>query len=224
MSINQAIADGVDVINYSIGSAAPSAAWDDFDTVGFLNARAAGHLRRHLERQRRTRRCNDRLSRLTPRGSPPSARRATAATTATSLIELVSSEGPLADLVGKSITSAPTAAPIVYAGDFGDPLCLGTTGNEANFTGSIVICDRGGGGPGPEVRSTSPARAQLVSCSSTTQPNFNSLLSDSYVIPGVFLGYADGVALKEWLDQWHRSHGPDCRDTRSRTTTPTPTS
>ena len=41
-AIDQAIADEVDVINYSIGSAAPSAPWDDFDTVGFLNARAAG--------------------------------------------------------------------------------------------------------------------------------------------------------------------------------------
>src|SRR5690606_13123714 len=32
-AIDQAIADEVDVINYSIGSPAPSALWDDFDTV-----------------------------------------------------------------------------------------------------------------------------------------------------------------------------------------------
>ena len=41
-SIDQAIADEVDVINYSIGSYSPSNAWDDFDTLGFLNARSAG--------------------------------------------------------------------------------------------------------------------------------------------------------------------------------------
>jgi uncharacterized repeat protein (TIGR01451 family) len=41
-SIDDAIADGVDVINYSIGSDAGSDIWNDFDTVGYLNAREAG--------------------------------------------------------------------------------------------------------------------------------------------------------------------------------------
>src|SRR5690606_11816664 len=41
-AIDQAIADEVDVINYSIGSSAPSQLWSDFDSVGYLNARAAG--------------------------------------------------------------------------------------------------------------------------------------------------------------------------------------
>ena len=41
-SIEQAITDGVDVINYSIGSSAASSPWTDLDAIGFLNARAAG--------------------------------------------------------------------------------------------------------------------------------------------------------------------------------------
>jgi uncharacterized repeat protein (TIGR01451 family) len=41
-SIDDAILDGVDAINYSIGSASPSDVWNDFDTVGYLNAREAG--------------------------------------------------------------------------------------------------------------------------------------------------------------------------------------
>ena len=41
-AINQAIADKVDVINYSIGGSSPSSPWNDTDTTGFLNARAAG--------------------------------------------------------------------------------------------------------------------------------------------------------------------------------------
>ena len=41
-AIDQAIIDGVDAINYSIGASAPSNPWTDADAVGFLNARAAG--------------------------------------------------------------------------------------------------------------------------------------------------------------------------------------
>ena len=40
--IDQAIADGVDVLNYSIGGDTPSEAWTDPDATGLLNARAAG--------------------------------------------------------------------------------------------------------------------------------------------------------------------------------------
>ena len=68
-AIDQAIADGVDVINYSIGSSRRLSPWNDFDTVGFLNARAAG-IRRHLDRQRRPRRRHRSAPPPTPRGSP----------------------------------------------------------------------------------------------------------------------------------------------------------
>ncbi len=71
--IDQAIDDGVDVINYSIGSAAASNPWSDPDALGFLNARAAGI---HVA----TSAGNDgpgaataRLARATSRGSPRSA-------------------------------------------------------------------------------------------------------------------------------------------------------
>ena len=40
--IDQAVADGVDAINYSIGSNYASDPWNDADAVAFLNARAAG--------------------------------------------------------------------------------------------------------------------------------------------------------------------------------------
>jgi uncharacterized repeat protein (TIGR01451 family) len=197
MSIDQAIADGVDVINYSIGSAAPSAAWDDFDTVGFLNARAAGIFVATSN--------GNAGPGVATTGSPADAPWITSVGASShrryngnAVVELTSSEGPLADLVGKSITSSlPVAAPIVYAGDFGDPLCLGTTGNEANFTGKIVLCDRG---PGRVQKSINVAGQGAIGfVLANDAPNLNSLLSDSYVIPGVFIGYDNGVALKQWL-------------------------
>ena len=41
-AIDQVVIDGVDVVNYSIGSAAPSDPWVETDTLAFLSARDAG--------------------------------------------------------------------------------------------------------------------------------------------------------------------------------------
>ena len=88
---------------------------------------------------------------LTPRGSPPSA--------PSSHNRLQRQRGhrahqqrwPLADIEGKSVTASlgvvrsctpPTSATRSASYD---------SGHEADFTGHIVVCDRGGRGPGPEV-------------------------------------------------------------------------
>ena len=150
MAIDQAIADGVDVINYSIGSSSPSAAWDDFDTVGFLNARAAGIFVA-------TSNGNDGPFEATT-GSPADAPWLTSVGASTHnrhngnvLTDLVSSEGPLPDIAGKSVAGSLGPTPIIDAGAFGDPACVQATGNEANFVGRIVVCERGRERQGREV-------------------------------------------------------------------------
>jgi uncharacterized repeat protein (TIGR01451 family) len=197
-SINQAIADGVDVINYSIGSPDPSAAWDDFDTVGFLNARAAGIFVA-------TSNGNDGPGFATT-GSPADAPWLTSVGASThprhngnALTGLTSSTGALADIPGKSVTGAlTTPTPIVYAGAFGDPFCETTTGNETNFGGRIVICDRGVNGRVEKSQNVA-AQGAVGFVLTNDEIHGDSLLGDEYALPGVFINYTDGQALKTWL-------------------------
>ncbi len=195
-SIDQAIADGVDVINYSIGSSAPSELWTDFDSVGFLNARAAGVFVA-------TSNGNDGPGFATT-GSPADAPWiiSVGASTHTRynsnvLTGLTSSEGALPDILGKSVTGGlAEPAPIVYAGAFGDPLCQSNSAND--FTGLIVVCDRGVNG---RVEKSVNVAAQggigFVLVNDTNHGN--SLTGDEFALPGVFITNADGTVLKNWL-------------------------
>lgn len=196
-SIDQAIADGVDVINYSIGSSAPSDLWNDFDAIGFLNARAAGIFVA-------TSNGNDGPGFATT-GSPSDAPWITSVGASThdrhafnTLTGLTSSAGTLPDLTGKSLTGPLPATEIVYAGAFGDPLCETTSGHEADFGGKIVICDRGANGR-VEKSENVAAQGAVGYVLLNDEINGDSVLGDPFAIPGVFLGYDAGVTLKDWL-------------------------
>ena len=206
-SIDQAIQDQVDVINYSIGSSSPSASWDDFDTLGFLAARAAGIFVA-------TSNGNDGPGFATT-GSPADAPWLTSVGASThsrlnrnALTNLSSDAGGLPDLVGKSTTgSLDTPTEIVSAAASGDEFCLDDAGHEADFTGKIVICRRGGGGGGRIAKSVNVAGQGAVGYVLLNDAvNLNSLLSDQYAVPGVFLGYDAGQSLLDWLGNGAPSH------------------
>lgn len=196
-SIDQAIADGVDVINYSIGSSSPSDLWNDFDAIGFLNARAAGIFVA-------TSNGNDGPGFATT-GSPADAPWITSVGASThnrhalnALTDLTSSSGDLPDLTGKSLTGPLPATPIVDAGSVGDPQCTTTTGHEADYADKIVVCARGGNG---RVEKSSNVAAQGAAGFVLTndEPNGSSLLGDAFDVPGLSIGYADGETLRGWL-------------------------
>lgn len=199
-AIDQAIADEVDVINYSIGSSAPSQLWSDFDTVGFLNARAAGIFVA-------TSNGNDGPGVATT-GSPADAPWILSVGAGTHnrhngnvLAGLQSSAGTHADIEGKSVTGAlTTPTPIVYAGAVDDALCQDATGHEAEFTGKIVVCDRGVNG---RVVKSSNVEAQgaVGFVLTNDEANANSLTGDEFAVPGVFISYDDGLDLKAWLSE-----------------------
>jgi uncharacterized repeat protein (TIGR01451 family) len=197
-AINQAIADGVDAINYSIGSSAPSQLWDDFDTVGFLNARAAGIFVA-------TSNGNDGPGFATT-GSPSDAPWITSVGASThnrhngnALINLTGAGTPPADIPGKSVTgSLDELTPIVFAGDFGDPLCGQSTGNEANFAGKIVVCDRGVFGR-VEKSENVAAQGAVGYVLINDAIHGDSVQGDQYAVPGVFISFANGQVLKAWL-------------------------
>lgn len=196
-SIDQAIADGVDVINYSIGSSSPSDAWNDFDTIGFLNARAAGIFVA-------TSNGNDGPGDATT-GSPADAPWITSVGASThnrhafnSLTDLTSSAGPLGDLTGKSVNGPLPATQIIDAASVGDPQCTTTTGHEADYADKIVVCARGGNG---RVEKSANVAAQGATGFVLTndEANAGSLLGDAFAVPGVAISYADGETLRAWL-------------------------
>jgi uncharacterized repeat protein (TIGR01451 family) len=196
-SIDQAIADGVDVINYSIGSSSPSDAWNDFDTIGFLNARAAGIFVA-------TSNGNDGPGSATT-GSPADAPWITSVGASThnrhafnTLTDLTSSVGPLGDLTGKSVNGPLPATQIIDAGSVGDPQCTATSGHEADYADKIVVCARGGNG---RVAKSSNVAVQGATGFVLTNDaaNAGSLLGDAFAVPGVAISYADGQTLRAWL-------------------------
>ncbi|HVM17576.1 MAG TPA: S8 family serine peptidase [Gaiellaceae bacterium] len=207
-SINQATLDRVDVINYSIGGAS-SDPWSDLDAVAFRNARAAGVFVA-------TSAGNSGPGAATM-GSPADAPWVTAVGASThnrdfpnSLVGMTGggSAAP-GDMRGKGVTAGYGPARIVYAGDYGSPLCgegpAAPDGSSAinpfppgTFNGEIVVCDRGTYGrvaKGQNVKEGGAGGYVLVN----DQASGDSLTGDAHVLPGVHLTYRQGLALKAWL-------------------------
>ncbi|MCB9134926.1 MAG: S8 family serine peptidase [Anaerolineales bacterium] len=111
---------------------------------------------------------------------------------------------PPADLQGAGFTAPYASNNIVYAGDYGDPLC-GTPFPAGTWNGEIVICDRGiyarvdkganvlAGGAGGYVLANDIG-------------NGNSLVADPHFLPAVHIGYDDGVTLKTWVADGGSDH------------------
>lgn len=199
-AIDQIVLDGVDVVNYSIGSSSPSNLWSDFDTVGYLNARDAGIFVA-------TSAGNNGPGPDTV-GSPADAPwllSVGASTHGRSFLNVVEdmtggNTTPPADIDGKGLTVGYGPAPIVYAGDYGDALCLNPF-PPGTWSGEIVVCDRGiiarvakgqnvlAGGAGGLVLANVAANGE----------GFGTLNGDSHYLPAVHIANADGLVLKNWL-------------------------
>ena len=141
--IDQAIADDVDIINYSIGSAAASSPWSDPDAVGFLNARAAGI---HVA----TSAGNDGPGAATV-GSPADVPWITSVGATQhnrqwrASVEDITADGePVHDIEGLAFANATDGSfPVVDATDLGSQLCLADELEGQDLTGQIVLCERG---------------------------------------------------------------------------------
>ncbi len=137
---NQAVADGVDVINYSIGGGA-SDPWADDGALAFLNARDAGVFVATSAGN-----AGPGAATLGSPGNAPWMLTVGASThnraVLNSLINMTGDGTPPDDMVGAGVTAAYGPAPIVYAGDYGDGGCLNPFPADT-WNGEIVICDRG---------------------------------------------------------------------------------
>lgn len=198
-AIDQAVADGVDVINYSIGSTGPSSVWSDFDTVGFLNARTAGIFVATS--------AGNSGPGFGTMGAPADAPWLTTIGASShdrvywNVLQNMSggSTQPPVSIAGKGFSAALPATPIVHAKNFGgDDRCLASF-PAGTFSGEIVVCNRGyfsrvgkgenilAGGAGGMVLANQPSDGESMSL-------------DHHVLPTTHIGYTDAQALEAWLD------------------------
>ncbi len=203
-AVDQAIVDGVDVLNHSIGSAFGSP-WDDAKSQSFKAAREAGISIANSAG-------NSGPEPFTVDGATNAPWAAAVAASThdrdieTKLLHAFSggdTPAPAA-MVGRSITLGLTA-PIVYAGDYdnpndpgGDPAQCLQPFPAGTFNGEIVVCDRGAIArvqKGINVRDGGAGGYVLAN----VQGGDTFLADDPHVIPGIQISADDGDALKAWL-------------------------
>ena len=206
-AIDQAVADGVDVLNYSIGGSAIVSPWSvfSFDAQAFLDARDAGVFVA-------TSAGNSGPGTETI-GSPAYAPWLLTVGANThdraftnSLIDMNTAQGTtLPDIEGRSITSGYGPAPIVYAGDYGNALCEAGVWSANTFNGEIVVCDRGQIARVDKSANVADAGGGGMILANDAA-NGNGLNADMHSIPAVHITYDDGVALKNWLANGDTGH------------------
>ncbi len=214
-AIDQAVADGVDVINYSIGGG-PSDPWISSDSLAFLNAVQAGIFVV-------TSAGNDGPESGSV-GRPANAPWITAVGNATHnrrfATVLNANQGgattPPGQIVGTSLTEdALPQVPIVHARDFGNALCGSGAAASAvpscnsntsasnpfapgTFNGEIVVCDRGTYG-----RIEKGLNLKLAGAGGYVLANTDSdgevTEADLHCLPTTHVGDADGDRLRTWL-------------------------
>ncbi|MDQ7049457.1 MAG: S8 family serine peptidase [Enterobacterales bacterium] len=201
-AIDQAVSDGVDVINYSFGSSAFDP-WRSSESVAFRNARAAGIFVA-------TSAANNGPNPGTI-GSPADAPWITSVAASThdrgafptKTISNFSGGDttPPPSINGRSLTGSITA-PIVYAGNFsnGDSnpeQCLNPF-PAGTFSGQIVVCDRGQIARVQKAKNVAAGGAGgYVLANVSGGATF--LADDIYVIPGIHILSTNGDTIRNWL-------------------------
>jgi subtilisin family serine protease len=214
-AIEQAITDGVDVINYSLGGTAHDPWISGTSVFAFLNARAAGIFVA-------TSAGNGGPNGGTI-GTPANAPWITAVGNAThdrvfarALENLSGGDSPApVGLVGASLADGIGVRNIVHAKDFGNALCgtgeslslaLNCASNTSasnpfeagTFNGEIVVCDRGGYG-----RVEKGINVMLAGAGgyilANTENQGEAIVADDHCLPATHLGFEDGDKLRSWL-------------------------
>lgn len=188
-AIDQAVADGVDVINYSIGSSSFAIGPDD---VAFMFAADAGV---HVA----TSAGNDGPGAATL-GSPSSVPWLTTvgASTHSRTFEGSVTLGDGASYFGASITGGADEAPLVDAEDLGNPLCVLGQGFSEDVTGKIVLCQRGAVARIDKSLSVYEAGGAGMVLFNTFDAD--SEVTDNHWVPSVHINFTDGSAVKAYID------------------------
>ena len=193
-AIQQAILDGVDVINYSIsGGREPYAdpvelAFRDAYAAGIFVAASAG---------------NDGPTPDSVEHLGPWVTTVAATTTPRMLrgaVVVDAADGAQLKVAGASIGAGSDGAlPVVVAADVGDPLCLDDRADAA-FAGAIVVCGRGGGARVAKSFAVARRGARgMLLVNDAADPSQRGVATDDHFVPTVHLEHDDGTALLAFL-------------------------
>jgi subtilisin family serine protease len=187
-AIDQAVLDGVDVINYSIGGGAGAPGADE---LAFLYAAQAGVFVATSAGN-----SGPGVSTLGNPGTMPWLTTVGASTQPRffqGTIEL----GNGATYIGASITPGTGVAPLVDAANAGGDLCTPGTLNPALVSGKIVLCRRGVIGRAD--KSLAVQQAGGVGMIMYENSNDSNLFSDSHWVPSVHIDQTPGLAIKAYI-------------------------
>jgi len=194
-AVEQAILDGVDVINFSISGG--SSAYTDAVETAFLDAYAAGILVNASAG-------NAGPAAATADHAGPWTNTVAASTSDRhflTTLHLTGDGGPL-DLTGATVTSGVLApAEVVLAQDvpgYDDSLCQ-TALPADSATGQIVACERGVVARVDKGRHVQPSGASGMILYNLDPANGTGLNTDNHFIPTVHVDVADGEALLDYL-------------------------
>jgi uncharacterized repeat protein (TIGR01451 family) len=198
---NQALADGVDVINYSIGGG--NNPYSDSVELAFLDLFNAGVF------------VSTSAGNSGPGANTTGHRSPWVSTSAAAthdriiwnhLIDMVGGTPP-ADMQGKGFTAGYGPAPIVHAKNYqvapataeDARLCAPGAFPAGTFNGEIVVCDRGIYARVDKAQSAADGGAGGFVLANAAA-NGEDITGDAYAIPGVHLGFSNAEPLRLWLD------------------------
>jgi subtilisin family serine protease len=187
-AIDQAVADGVDVINYSIGG---GAAGPGADEIAFLFAADAGVFAATS--------AGNSGSGAATLGNPGTMPWLTTvgASTQSRFFQGTVVLGNGAEYTGASITPGVGSAPLVDAANAGGDLCVPGTLDTNLVSGSIVLCRRGV--TARAAKSLAVLQAGGVGMIMYENTNDNNLFSDSHWVPSVHVDNTPGLAIKNYI-------------------------
>ncbi len=186
-AIDQAVADGVDVINYSIGGGASLTGPDD---IAFLNAADAGVFVATSAGN-----SGPGAGTIGGPGSVPWVTTVGASTQRRSFQgRVVLGDGQ--EFTGVSITAGVGPAPLVDAEAAGDILCTPGALDAAVVAGKIVVCQRGAIGRVEKSRAVQEAGG--VGMVMYEQSDAGDLHSDLHWVPSVHVDNTPGLAIKAY--------------------------
>jgi subtilisin family serine protease len=196
-AIDQAVLDGVDVINYSVGGGAglPGA-----DEIAFLFAADAGVFVANS--------AGNTGPNPSTLGNPATMPWLTTvgANTQSRFFQGTVELGNGARYVGASITRGIGMSPLVDATSLGNPLCnpgptsggvAGPTFPAGSVTGKIVVCQRGT--VGRAAKSLAVRNGGGVGMIMHENSNIGNLFSDTHWVPSVHVDQTPGLAIKAYI-------------------------